>query len=57
MEQQDTYNITLKNLTAKQIALLRNATSDLGLDDKDCIRLQLAIANALLDADYMAENQ
>ena len=57
MEQQDTYNITLKNLTAQQIALLRNATSDLGLDDKDCIRLQLAIANALLDADYMAENQ
>ena len=38
------------DLTDEESALLRNSTSDLGTNDKDCISLQLKIANALLDA-------
>jgi hypothetical protein len=41
--------IVLK-LTDREIQLLRNLTSDLGLKDKDCLILQMKIANALLDA-------
>jgi len=41
--------IVLK-LTDREIELLRNSTSDLGLKDKDCLSLQIKIANALLDA-------
>jgi hypothetical protein len=37
------------NLTGKQIALLRNATSDLGVLNEGCADLQLRIANAILD--------
>ena len=48
------YNITL-NLTAKQIELLRNSTSDLGLKDKDCVAIQLSIANAILDSNYLKD--
>ena len=38
------------NLTEKEIELLRNCISDLGVTDKDCFFLQLKIANAILDS-------
>lgn len=41
--------ITL-NLTPKEIKLLRNCISDLGVNDKDCISLQLKIADAIIEA-------
>ena len=37
-------------LTPKQVALLRNSTSDLGKNDKNCVVVQLKIAEAILDA-------
>lgn len=40
--------ITLE-LTEQEIELLRNSTSDLGTADKDCVSMQLKIANAILD--------
>lgn len=40
--------IVLK-LTDREIELLRNSTSDLGTDDKECVGLLLKIANAILD--------
>lgn len=44
----DTTKIVLI-LTDREIELLRNSTSDLGIEDKDCIRLQVKIVNAILD--------
>lgn len=44
----DTTKIVLI-LTDREIELLRNSTSDLGIEDKDSISLQLKIANAILD--------
>jgi len=42
--------ITLElDLTKEEVELLRNSTSDLGIVDKDCISLQLKIANAILN--------
>lgn len=38
------------NLTDREVTLLRNSTSNLGTTEKDCISLQLKIANAILDA-------
>jgi len=38
------------SLTEKEIELLRNSTSDLGTIDRECVSLQLKIANAILDA-------
>lgn len=38
------------SLTQKQVNLLRNCVSNLGTEDRDCVRLQLVIANAILDA-------
>lgn len=37
-------------LTNREVELLRNSTSDLGTNDVDCTRLQLKIADAILDA-------
>lgn len=47
MSQKITINL---ELTTRETELLRVAVSDLGTDDKDCVRLQLKIANAILDA-------
>lgn len=44
--------ITLK-LSDREIELLRNSTSSLGIDDAANVSLQLKIANALLDAKYL----
>ena len=44
--------IALK-LTDREIELLRNSTSDLGLEDKDCLSLQMKIANAILDGNIV----
>jgi hypothetical protein len=38
------------DLTDKEIQLLRGCISDLGCKDRDCVGLQLKIANAVLDA-------
>ena len=41
--------ITL-DLNDEEIKYLRASTSDLGTNNKDCVSLQLKIANAVLDA-------
>lgn len=46
-----TYKLTLK-LTEREIELLRNSTSDLGFSERECISLQLKIADELLDVGY-----
>ena len=46
---QYTVHPVVLNLTKKQLNLLRNAASDLGTKDCDCVHIQLQIANALLD--------
>ena len=38
------------SLTPNQMYLARNALSDLGTEDPDCRKIQLAFANAMLDA-------
>ena len=38
------------DLSEREIELLRNSVSDLGIEDMDCLRLQLKIADAILDA-------
>src|SRR5271157_4926923 len=43
------------NLNEKETEYLRNSTSDLGLNDKDCISLQLKIVNSILDSDEKPE--
>lgn len=48
--------ITL-TLTDEEIKLLRNSTSDLGEKDKPCVSLNLKIANAILDARILADEQ
>ncbi len=45
------------NLTDREVELLRNSTSDLELTEKDCISLQLKIANAILDATHVDRNE
>ncbi len=37
------------DLSDHEISLLRNCLSDLGIDNRYCVRLQLKIANAILD--------
>jgi len=48
-KQEEVYQITL-SLTPTQMQLARNALSDLGTKDSDCRKIQLAFANAMLDA-------
>lgn len=42
------YTLTIK-LTEKEIELLRNSVSDLGMNDINCVSLQLKVADAILD--------
>ncbi len=37
-------------LSKDEVSLLRNCISDLGTKDKNCLSLQLKIANAILDS-------
>lgn len=37
-------------LTDREVELMRNCLSDLGINDGDCVSLQLKVANAILDA-------
>lgn len=48
-EKTNTINLIL-SLTQREIELLRQSTSVFGIEDKNCISLQLKIANAILDA-------
>jgi hypothetical protein len=43
--------ITL-DLTDREVQYLRNAVTDLGIRDNECVSLQLKVANAILDAAY-----
>jgi len=52
----ESHSLTVKSkrisldLSEREIELLRNSVSDLGIEDNDCLRLQLKIADAILDA-------
>jgi len=46
-----TYTLKLI-LTPREVELLRNSTSDLGMSDSNCLSLQLKIANAILETDF-----
>ncbi len=46
-----TYKLSL-NLTHREIEILRNLTSALGFKDTEYNKLQLKIANSLLDSGY-----
>lgn len=44
--------LIVMRLTEKEIAYLRNSTSDLGESDAVAVSLQLKIANAILDSGF-----
>lgn len=47
-------NTIILYLNDEEIELLREAVSELGLENSDYVTLQLKVANAILDSDYLS---